>query len=64
MNKSNNLYDGSVQSHIKISKRQDGKFEATSPNAPDIPPVVSASESGAILSLKSKIAQALRQGGK
>jgi hypothetical protein len=48
MNRSTDAFDGAVWSNSKVSQREDGKFEVTFPNAPDVPAGVADNLSTAI----------------
>ena len=52
MNRSSDALGGSVWSHMKLVKREDGQYEATFPNAPEVPSGVAQSESAAVEAAK------------
>lgn len=48
MNRSTDAFDGAIWSNSKVTTREDGQFEVTFPNAPEVPPGVAGNLSTAI----------------
>jgi len=62
VNRSNNAYDGTLVTNMKVTKREDGKYEASFPAIPKLPPVVGSSESDAVNRARVAVQEAHNKG--
>lgn len=62
MNRSSNELDGTIGSFMKVHKREDGKFEATFPNDPQVQGAVAQNETEAVNRAKENMQTAVARG--